>query len=460
MRELRDHLAWLFRPGRFLFSADTRRMLRVPGWETLAFVHRPEQVRAVTEATHDRPDAVLLGGAGNAFLEPLLGEQSVFLLDGSRHRTARSILGPTLNKKAVQRWTDVIDRVADAELAAARRKRRRFDLGRWCRHLTMRVMCAVVLDVAAPERAARIFKRFEATTGHLANFVAYKKDGWRPREAIPARSVIGRLVRKAIESRVRKVDAELYQLIAARRRVIDSRPVCPGRPVTPLDALIRAQADHGYDDAFIRDNLTALLAAGYDTTGAALAWQFFWLSKEPKMANELRTACVRQDERRLEAFRAEVLRICPPIEILPRRIAPGRQREAQERVGASPRILSGDDNDAPLVCPFVHRTHHDPDVYRSPETFDPERFLNRSRPYRPYEFFPYGLGSRMCIGRSLGDLVLDRVLRQALTTGPTLKVATAQLRPVRRNVSIWPGHVVLASAHGVCAAGTPRYEEL
>ena len=452
MGELIDHLAWLFRPGRFLFGADSRRTLRVPGWETLVFIHHPAQVRDVMRATHDRPDTVFLGGAGNAFLEPLFGEQSVFLLDGDRHRTARSIVGPTLNAKAVQRWTGVIDRIADEELAIARRTRR-IDLGTWCRHLTMRVMCRAVLNVTDPARTTRIFRRFEATTGYLANLVAYKKGCWRPRGTMSPRRALEFLVRRVVESRVRRVDAELYPLIAARRRLIETRSARPDGPWTPLDALITAQAHHSYDDAFIRDNLVALLAAGYDTTGAALAWLFFWLSSESTTATDLRNACLRGDGRRLKAFRDEVLRICPPVDILPRRIAVGKHEEAQRLIDASGEIATGNGSDTPLVCPFVHKAHHDPDVYQSPDVFDPERFLQRS--YRPDEFFPYGLGTRMCIGRSLGELVLERVLQRVLINGAGPRVPKPRFCPVRRNVSIWPGFAL----HAVIARVTRCSEE-
>ena len=453
MTRLIDHLAWLFRPGRFLFGTDSARTLRVPGWERLAFIHRSAQVRNVTRATHDRPDTVFLGGAGNAFLEPLFGEQSIFLLDGDRHRTARSIVSPTLNAKAVQCWTDVIDRIADEELAMAGRSRRRFDLGTWCRHLTMRVMCAVVVDVTDLAGTTRIFKRFEATTGYFANLVAYKKGCWRPRGTMSPLSAIESLVRREIESRVRGVDAELYPLIAARRRLIETRGARPDGLCTPMDALIGAQDRHGYDDAFIRDNLVALLAAGYDTTGAALAWLFFWLSRKPTAAVDLRKAWDRGDDRRLKAFRDEVLRICPPVEMLPRRIAAGKQEEAR-RIAESAEIPTTESGgDSPLVCPFVHRAHHDPVVYQAPDVFDAERFLQRS--YSPHEYFPYGLGTRMCVGRSLGGLVLDRVLRQVLINGAGPRVQRQRFRPVRRNVSIWPGFAL----HAVMAPVTRGSEE-
>ena len=45
---------------------------------------------------------------------------------------------------------------------------------------------------------------------------------------------------------------------------------------------------------------------------------------------------------------------------------------------------------------FLHR---DPDVWPNPEKFDPERFRSPAKDCRhPYQFLPFGLGPRSCIG--------------------------------------------------------------
>lgn len=424
--QLADHISWLFRPGRFLFGSDDRRVLKVRGWETVFFVDRPADVRAVNRATGD----VFLGGAGNAFLEALLGSQSVFLLDHERHRLARKIMGRTLTRRAVQAWVPVIDHIVDAELAKATAQRD-VNLGAWSRRVTMRVLCRVALGQGDERAVERIYNRFEATTGYLANVVSYAKRFWKPRGRIS----IGAYVRHLVG----KVDAELYPLIRRRQRQAHTRGMRPAE--SPIDALVAAQAEHGYDNAFIRDNLAALLAAGYDTTGSALTWMFYWIAREPNVASALRDAHANNDTAYLEAFRSEVLRYCPPVEILPRRIDRSQRDRAHDMVVGLKDVDGGDAG--PMVCPFVHRIHHDPNVHAEPNNFDPERFLGERR-YTPDQYLPFGAGPRMCLGINLGKLILDRVLARFLDRDVTFAMKARPFRPVRRNVSIWPGFATRA----------------
>jgi cytochrome P450 len=414
-----DHVSWLFFPSRFLFSAERPRRYRVLGWETVRFVDCQEEVDAVTKVTGD----VFLGGAGNEFLEALFGPQSVFLLDHERHRLARRLVGSAVNRRTTVDGTDLLDRYVDEAIDDAR-CRRLTRVAPWCRALTMRAVCKIVLDIDDPAVARLYFRRFEATTSYLANVVSYCKPMWRPRGLFSIGTVTARVVRG--------VDRLVYDTIAERRR----------RGATgesPLDALIRGQAEHGYDDAFIRDNIVALLAAGYETTGAAIAWMLYWVS-QTGASPQLRARRAVGDAAYLAAFRNECLRYCPPIEILPRRVAADRYDDA---VGILPDLATpGADGQPPMVCPFVHRVHHDPAVHAEPERFAPERFVGRS--YRSSEFMPFGLGRRYCLGAAVGQRLMDRVLERLLDRGLEFRLRNASFRPIRRNVTIWPGAFLFA----------------
>jgi cytochrome P450 len=54
--------------------------------------------------------------------------------------------------------------------------------------------------------------------------------------------------------------------------------------------------------------------------------------------------------------------------------------------------------DQVIVSPYV--THRDPRYWDDPETYDPSRFTNNGGPRERYAYFPFGGGSRMCIGDS------------------------------------------------------------
>ena len=64
--------------------------------------------------------------------------------------------------------------------------------------------------------------------------------------------------------------------------------------------------------------------------------------------------------------------------------------------------------------------HRDPNVYENPDTFDPDRFLEKHREvdhtsgYGSYELMPFGVGRRMCPGYRVGDVVVHLVLGNLL----------------------------------------------
>lgn len=416
LKTARDHVSWLYFPGRFLFGSMASLRHRVPGWDTVRFVTAQAEVEAVTKATGE----VFLGGAGNAFLETLLGPQSVFLLDHERHQLARHIAGRALSAATALTYTDSFTRYIDEALGVAQAKPLTA-VAPWTRALTMRAMCGVVLGIDDPTVARRYLRRFEATTSYAANIVSYSKRLWRPRGPFS----VGRVAAHVVGH----VDRLVYATIAERKRlgaVGDS----------PLDALIRGQEEHGYDDAFIRDNLVALLAAGYETTGSAIAWMLFWLS-QPQPRARLRDRYTAGDRDYLIAFRNECLRYCPPVELLPRKIADAYRDAAVDLLPDLGAPAAEGSGSTPLVCPFIHRVHHDPEVHAQPERFDPERFIDRS--YRRTEYMPFGLGRRFCLGAAVGQRLMDTVLERLLDQGLHFELLQRSFRVIRRNVIIWPG---------------------
>jgi cytochrome P450 len=419
LKTARDHVSWLFFPRRFLFSGAVPKNYRVIGWENLRFVHSQEELRAVGKGTGD----VFLGGAGNGFLEILFGSQSVFRLDGERHQLARQIAGGAMGRCAGPDYTNAIDRYVDEALDAAR-SRRLLALAPWSRALTMRAMCKLVLDIDDAAIAHRYFRRFEATTTYLANLVTYTKWMWHPHGRFSIGSIANRVVKH--------VDKLVFDTIRDRRAAGASG-------ASPLDALIRAQDAHGYDDRFIRDNIVSLLAAGYETTGAAIAWMLYWASQKGTYTS-LRDKRAAGDFEYLTAFRQECLRYCPPIEILPRKVAQNRTAAAVQVLPDLATDRAGDE--LPMVCPFVHRVHHDASVHANPEQFDPERF--RGRNYRPTEYLPFGQGRRFCLGAAAGQRLMDRTLERLLARGPHFRLLSSAFNPIRRNVTIWPGIFLFA----------------
>jgi cytochrome P450 len=100
-------------------------------------------------------------------------------------------------------------------------------------------------------------------------------------------------------------------------------------------------------------------------------------------------------------------------------------------------------------------THLDPTLYPDPVCFRPERFLERS--YTPFEYLPFGGGTRRCVGAAFAVNEMKIVLGSLLAQH---RLALAETRPVKprpRTFTIGPKggvrmiyHGRWADAGGVC----------
>ena len=79
--------------------------------------------------------------------------------------------------------------------------------------------------------------------------------------------------------------------------------------------------------------------------------------------------------------------------------------------------------------PNAYLIHHDPEIYRDPYAFRPERFLDE--PPGTYTWIPFGGGRRRCLGASFAMLEMKIVLRAVLTA--------CELGVGRRSASSSPG---------------------
>lgn len=361
-----------------------------------------------------------LAGAGNAFLVPLFGNQSAFTLDGPDHRLARKLISQAVNKACVEHVIAHIPAFLDQEMSGVS-ERDRVRVGKIVRRLTMRAMCLTILGTTEDTLFEKLLKRFESATGYFANLVSYHKAFWNPGHALS----VGTEVRRRKDG----IDSIIFEAIEERRSAF-SRSASHGEETRDLlSHLVKCQNEYGYSDAFIRDNLVSTLAAGYDTTGSAVTWMMFWLGKDEgsrqALGEKFRAGSDSYDPF-AEAFVSESLRYCPPLEILPRRPAALDEGDKTHHKG-----------EPTLVCPCPHQIHHSNSIYGDPEQFRPERFLDRK--FSPTEFFPFGLGNRLCLGIVLAPKIMKTTLDWFVERQIYFEFRKSRFRPIRRNVSLWPG---------------------
>jgi cytochrome P450 len=378
---------WIARPAAFLDVCAARYgepfTLRTQWADApIVCVWDPQEVRRVFTA----PPEQLRSGASSSILEPFAGRDSILFATGEAHLRQRRLMLPAFHGDRLAGWREVMAREAQAEVEAWRPGEALVALPRM-RALTLRVIVRTVFGEPQPALEGEIHRALDMTHSLprlLAMVVARRQ--------------------AAFHRAVARVDARLLDAIAARRRA-------PGVGWI-LDDLLAAAGDE-VPDSTIRDQVVTLLAAGHETTAAALAFALERLARHPEVLERLREG----DDAYIDAVVKETLRVRPVLSLAARRVV-----EPYEVRGY---VLEPGTH----VAPCIHLTHRRPDLYPDPERFDPERWLGHSP--GTYEWIPFGGGVRRCLGAPFAMLEMHEVLR-AVARRWRLAPDRARDEPVRR----------------------------
>ncbi|MGH2951479.1 MAG: cytochrome P450 [Solirubrobacterales bacterium] len=376
------------------------------------YVADPEEIRRLF--TGDQSD--LLAGEANSPLAPVLGNNSVLVLDGPEHLRQRKLLLPPFQGSAVQRFREVIREVAEDEVDRWRQGSE-FALRERMRALTFEVICRAVFGVTEPARVERLRSALLSVLDLGSG--TFFAPAWLQRD-LGSLSPWGRLQR-----RLRAADALIYEEIARRRHEpdLDQRD-------DVLSLLLRARDEDGepMSDAELRDELFTMLAAGHETTATGLAFAFDLLLHHPaelaRLGDELATEG--SADAYLEAVVTETLRVRPVI-------------DAAERTLTAPREIGGWELPAGIrVYPAIALVHRREDLYPEASAFRPARFLDGRA--ESYAWLPFGGGIRRCIGAALAQAEMAEVIRVVVS-----RVRLSPVRPeldpvVMRGITMAPRH--------------------
>ncbi|MFN2463320.1 MAG: cytochrome P450 [Candidatus Dormibacteria bacterium] len=386
--------------------------ISLPVSRTLVAVSDPDAIKTVFADRGDRSHA----GEGNMVLEPLLGSNSLLLLDGPPHARHRRLIHPSFHGSRMAKYAEIIRRATDAEVDAWPRDRA-FPLLPSMQRLTLRVILVAVFGLAeGPEMdgVAELIRRVTAPGSSPLAAVALLK-----RDLGPIR-VWSNFVRDRS-----RLDEALYAEISRRRSAADLE-----ERDDILSTLLLARDEEGrrLTDLELRDELMTLLLAGHETTATALAWFFDQVLHHPEVEWRLRGEVRRGDRAYLDATINEVMRLRPVVGMVARKLT--------EDMRVGPYELPA----TAVVAPNIFLVHRRADLYPEPLSFRPQRFLDNR--VESYAWLPFGGGTRRCVGAEFALFEMRNVIPRVLER---VELFVADPRPDR----ISRRAVTLAPARGV-----------
>ncbi|MEM6869215.1 MAG: cytochrome P450, partial [Cyanobacteria bacterium P01_C01_bin.121] len=429
---LKSLLNWLGRPYAFLDECIQQHgdifTIHFLGFPPLVFMSNPDAIKEIFAVDARQFDA----GRSNDFLKPLLGQHSLVLLDGDRHKRERKMLMPPFHGAKVIGYGETICQIT-ADTCAQWKPQQTLLASEAMPEITMEVILQTVFGLRAGDRYQKLksllVKLLNLTGSPLSASLLFfpwlQKDlgQWSP---------WGKVVRMR-----QQVYALLQAEIDERRALSQTQRIdadATGKDdVLSLLLLAEDEAGQPMSDDEIKDELITMLVAGHETTASVLCWAMYWVHKRSDVKAKLMAELAEVGENAdpitlaklpyLTAVASETLRLYPIVPIIFPRIA-------KETVTIQGHTYPPET----VLSPCIYAVHHREDLYPDPKQFKPERFLERQ--YSPSEFIPFGGGNRRCLGYSLAKLEINLILATILKTRSLTLANDAPVTPRRRGVVI------------------------
>ncbi|WP_263375660.1 cytochrome P450 [Granulicella aggregans] len=337
-------------------------------------------------------------------MKVLLGE-GLITSDDPIHIRQRRIAAPAFHRQRIAAYGDQI--VACAAAQNERWEQRAqpdepIDIAAASMELSLEIVARTLFDTEVTEDIRRINDEVNTIMGLYNFIVAFPRIELFMKLPIPG-------IMKFRQSKAR-LDAVVDRLIREHKEATAAGKPDPGDLLSMLLQSRDEQADAqgnftGMSDEQVRDEVLTIFLAGYETVANGLTWTWYLLSQNPeveaKLHAELDAVLGVGEEKRLatladypnlkytEQVFAESMRLYPPA------WAMGRMSTKPVQLGEY------------LIPPGAHfffsqymmgRTE---EYFPDPPRFDPDRFSAENKARRPkYTYFPFGGGSRQCIGES------------------------------------------------------------
>jgi cytochrome P450 len=310
----------------------------------------------------------------------------LLLRDFDVHRLHRRIIQVAFKRDALLGYVDAFAPIMERSVA-----RGHTHAYPWMKQITLEAAAAIFLGLEGADMT-RVNQLFvDLMEASMAAF----------RLNLPG-TIYGRGVRSRVE-----LDGWIRSLIPRRR-------ANPGRDMLSLLCSAVTEEGERFSDEDIVSHIVLMLMAAHDTTTSALTNLMLELGRRPELQSRLReqvravgpfsAASLPRLDFLTDVFR-EVLRVYPPVRLIPRRTL-REMRIGDHRVPANTQVWLN-----------VEHIHHDPRIWSQPDRFDPDRFSEGRAEHKRHRFawIPFGAGAHTCIGMQFAEMQVKAVLHALLS---------------------------------------------
>ncbi|MGH2913061.1 MAG: cytochrome P450, partial [Solirubrobacteraceae bacterium] len=295
-------MRWMVRPIAFMESCRRRFgdtfSVSFPGFERpMVMLSNPETIRALyTAHEHGLPPGRTIS------LLPVMGPNSVLLLEGREHLARRKLMLPPFHGERMRSYESIMRHATERQIELWP-EGQPFALHPHMQAITLEVILEAVFGMTDQARSERLRERLPVLLGETSSTAGQFR-----------LLLASRLGRGDPLARMREITAGIDELLFAE---IADRRSDPGLDEREdiLSLLISASFEDGaaMSDRELRDQLVTLLLAGHETTATGLAWAFDLLLRHPSSLVRLISEVDAGEDAYLRAVTWESLRLRPVV---------------------------------------------------------------------------------------------------------------------------------------------------
>jgi cytochrome P450/GNAT superfamily N-acetyltransferase len=366
------------------------------GASTLHLISHPEDIKYVLQNNNKN----YRKSKGYENFEPILG-QGLLTSEGEIWRRDRRLMQPAFHHERIARFSKTMTDATEAMLEkwhSTQERSEPINVTTEMMRLTLSIVCRTLFSSDISEQASVVEQAFNIVFKHADDRINIFL-------TTPQNIPTGENLR--FEEAIHTLDRVVFDLINQRRQ----SGTDTGDLLSMLVFARDEETGEGMSDKQLRDEVMTILLGGYDATLNALSWTWYLLSEHPEVERRLHvelnevlggrvpTLSDLKNLKYTSMVLNESMRLYPPIWQI------ARQAIAADKIGG----YDIPANSTVIISSYV--THRDSDFWQNPESFEPERFLPERSAGRPqYAYYPFGGGSRTCIGNNFALMLTQLVI--------------------------------------------------